>query len=297
MPNYFSLAAKILIAVLMLTGPAPGSHAYVLEGPHILDLTVRSIGSARTLLVSQRVCIFNDEEAPDIPGSESETPEYVEYEEVTGYGIPDHFRSDIETAQGAKTYFFSLGHRYLTVINETITSRNEPLLSRYKDVLLIRDRDLLENHLVQRGIDTSISSLGRFNGNVHYVIGAKYPDESLPQLWVDQKTFRPSRYIIPDTDNPGIFHHVEIVYLDWKRFGRIWHPERIEIYKGGTILQTLEPENVSVNPVFEEDMFDIDKALLLYKNNVAAESNVEDTQDELNRVRQSIEEFRKRFEQ
>ena len=95
MLNYFSLVTKILIAALMLTGSVINCHAYVLDGPHILYYAVRSLGSADTLLISQKVCIYSDEEAPDISDPELQEPEHVEYEEITGYRIPEYFRSDI----------------------------------------------------------------------------------------------------------------------------------------------------------------------------------------------------------
>lgn len=295
MLKYFSLAITILIAALMLTGPINNCHAYVIEGSHLLDLMVRNLGSAKTLLVSQKVCIFETGNETDISQSEGRESGSAEYEEIVQYGIPEHFRSDIETDQGVKIHIFSV-NRYLTIINDKVLSKNEPLLTRYKDVLLIRDRALLENHISILGIDTSISSLGRHNGKIYYVIGAKYPDESLPQLWLDQKDFKPSRFIFPDTDNPDNTDYIEIIYLDWKRFNKTWHPERIEIYQGGTILQTIELQSIDVDPVLKEDIFDIDKAELLYKKNAAQESKTEETLDDLHNVRQSIEEFRKRFE-
>jgi len=295
MLKYFSLAITILITALMLTGPVNNCHAYVIEGSHLLDLMVRNLGSAKTLLVSQKVCIFETGNEADISQLEGKEPGNAEYEEIVKYGIPEHFRSDIETDQGVKIHIFSV-NRNLTIINGKVLSKVEPLLTRYKDVLLIRDRALLENHLSILGIDTSISSLGRHNGKIYYVIGAKYPDESLPQLWLDQKDFKPSRFIFPDTDNPDNTDDIEIIYLGWKRFNKTWHPERIEIYQGETILQTIESQSIDVNPVLEEDIFDIDKAELLYKKNAVQESKTEEPQDDLHNVRQSIEEFRERFE-
>jgi hypothetical protein len=295
MPKYFSLAITILITSLMLTGPVNNCHAYVIGGSHLLDLMVRNLGSPKTLLVSQKVCIFETEDEPDISESEGEGSDSASYEEIVKFSFPEHFRSDIETDQGVKIHFFSV-NSYLTVINGNIISKNEPLLTRYKDVLLFRDRILLENHLSKVGIDTSVSSIGRHNGKIHYVIGAKYPDESLPQLWLDQKNFRPSRYILPDTDNLDNAGCIEIIYLDWKRVNKTWHPERIEIYQGETILQIIESQSIDVNPILTEDIFDINKAELLYKKKIELESKTEEPQDDLHNVRQSIEEFRERFE-
>ncbi|MBW1893136.1 MAG: hypothetical protein JRI91_05520 [Deltaproteobacteria bacterium] len=286
MLKYFSPAITALIAALMLTGPINKCHAYVISGSHILDLMVQNIGTTKNLLVSQKVCLFETGHETDV----------AEYEEIVKYSFPEHFRSDIETKHGIKIHIFS-ADRYLTIINGNITSRAESLFTLYKDILLFRNRILLENRLAVLGVDTSVSSLGRYNGRISYIVGAKYPDESFPQVWFDHKTFRPFRYILPYVNNPENADYMEIIYLGWKKFDRIWYPERIEIYQGNTILQTIEMQSIEVNPILKEDIFDIDKAELLYTKIPEETKKTQEQQDDLNNVRQSIEEFRKRFEQ
>jgi len=286
MLKYFSLAITALIAALMVTGPINKCHAYVISGSHILDLMVQNIGSTESLLVSQKVCLFETGHETDV----------AEYEEIVKYSFPERFRSDIETEQGIKIHIFS-DDRYLTIINGNITSRAESLSTLYKDILLFRNRILLENRLAVLGVDTSVSSLGRYNGRISYIVGAKYPDESVPQVWFDQKTFRPFRYVLPYVNNPDNADYMEIVYLDWKKFDKTWYPERIEIYQGNTILQTIEMQSIEVNPILKEALFDIDKAELLHTKIPEETKKIKGQQDDLNNVRQSIEEFRKRFEQ
>ena len=62
--------AVLFILISVLAIHAVPVRAYVLQGPHILDLTVKNIGQAESLFVSQKVMVFPIETDP-----ESENPQ------------------------------------------------------------------------------------------------------------------------------------------------------------------------------------------------------------------------------
>ena len=97
MHNYSQLAIAAVIHLALLFWHVNFCSGYVLEGRHILDLAIRSMGSPRTLQVTQKNVI------PQV-GNEAEA---AELNEKIQYLFPEHFRSDISTDTGDKIYLFS----------------------------------------------------------------------------------------------------------------------------------------------------------------------------------------------
>ena len=64
MPRFSKPIIPVLLALLIVMPAGETAHAYVLQGPHILELMIEKLGSARRLLVSQRL---------QFHGSESQT--------------------------------------------------------------------------------------------------------------------------------------------------------------------------------------------------------------------------------
>lgn len=278
------LRKLVLLASFAVFWTASWVHAYVLSGPHLLDLMVNGMEAPKTMLVLQRRIVH--------PELETDMP--AEIEEILRYRIPEHFRSDSTSDQAEKTHIFAVDHS-VTVVDNRIQSMTESGLEFYKDPLLFRDRLLLENRLQLLGVDTGISSLGRFNGRIAYVIGAQYPDESTPQIWLDQKTFRPFRFLVPDSFEEGFAPLLEIHYLNWQKSGRIWYPMLIEIRQEGLLIQTIRVESIEINPRFGEDLFDIESLL----ESLAPEKPLSDEKkrpDDLSDVQQSIDNFKKLYE-
>lgn len=286
MLKYLSTAITLIVSTLIMSAPANECRAYVLSGSHILELMIERLRAPAALRVDQRVCLLETGPFADP----------AEYSETVHYKFPEYFRSDIETDQGVKIHVFAVD-RSLTIINERITSRAESFVYLYKDILLFRNRELLESRLSFLGVNISVSSLGRHNGRICYIVGAKYPDESVPQVWFDQKTFRPCKYILPNTTNPDGAGYTEIRYMAWRKFNKTWYPERVEMFRDGILLQTIDVLDIDVKPELKAGFFDIDRLISLYPDIADDKADINGQQNDLNNVRQSIEEFRKRFEQ
>ena len=77
--------AVALSVILLFASLPPKAGAYVLEGPHILELTAQAMGRLTSLKINQKLLIYP--QTPDMaPSALDETVFYV---------MPQRFRSDI----------------------------------------------------------------------------------------------------------------------------------------------------------------------------------------------------------
>ena len=282
--------AQILFLILTLILPfypsltAPPSHAYVLHGYHLLDLMRREMGTARSLQVVQKLTI-----------QESVLPtDAVAVQETLSYRFPVAFRSEFASAAGEHIQIFSNG-KALTVVDGRIVSDTESELDHYKDIFLFNTRELLINRLSQLGVAVDVSSLGRFQGRIAYVLGAQYPDETVPQLWLDKETFRPVRWLLKPASAGTLSEALEVRYGDWRKVSSIWYPERIEFYQGDRLLRRMQVQRTRVNPAFSKRLFDVAYLKSIYPY-AAVPPPEQGESGAKNDVQRTIDRFRKLFE-
>lgn len=301
------------------------SDAYVLQGPHLLELMTKKLGGAKRLLIFQKLVIYNNGYNN---GSQSDT---VELNETLRYAFPEKFRSDIDSENVQIIYVVS-SDTTLTIIDGEVVSSSSALpeqanewmksermksgehdslwrsglstlpenkpekyFNRYKDILLYRSRILLQKRLLFLGVDISVSSLGRFQGKTAYILGAQYPDESVPQVWIDKNTFLPFRWVINGGDSESNKDLLEIRYLEWKRVEKTWYPMRIEFYQNNILMRETNVDHIKMNPFFSEDFFDIDHLESIHSQTASVPSD-QHKSDGLDEVRKTIEDFKKIYE-
>jgi outer membrane lipoprotein-sorting protein len=282
--------ALILFSILTLMVPfgpiltASPSHAYVLHGYHLLDLMRREMGTARSLEVVQKLTI-----------QESVLPtEATAVQETLSYRFPVAFRSEFASAAGDHIQIFSNG-RALTVVDGRIVSDTESELDHYKDIFLFNTRELLINRLSQLGVAVDVSSVGRFQGRIAYVLGAQYPDETVPQLWLDKETFRPMRWLLKPASAGNLSEALEVRYGDWRKLSSIWYPERIEFYLGDRLLRRMQVQRTRVNPEFSKRLFDVAYLKSIYPY-AAVPPPAQGESGGKNDIQRTIDRFRKLFE-
>ena len=320
MTTAYSKISVITIIGLALTVLAPsGAQSYVLQGPHIIQLVIDKLGQANSLFVSQRVIFYHLDPEPDIvdetagdrpvfgtadqmdsqPAQAGATARFaledrlIQLEESIRYVFSQAFRSDITSETIQRIYVYNAG-RTLTIIDGAGARGAESRFDLYKDLLLYRSREALSERLTTLGIDVTVSSLGKFDDRLALVVGAEFPDETAPQIWVDKETFQPQRLIIPsaDDDRSGI---LDIRYTDWQPIGKTWYPMQIEFIQDGTIVRTVEVSRYQINTNFSEDIFDIGRLMSEYRQSdqTAGHSG---NQEGLSEVQKTIEDFKKIFE-
>jgi len=309
---------KMLAVIVMCwLWPLPAG-AYILEGPHILQLVVDRLGRAGSLFVSQKLILYRlqppagteagnegqlapaeaaDGSAwiPQLPAGGAPPKSSVELEESLRYIFAQEaFRSDARSAASERIYVFAAG-RSLTIVDGYIVPNAQNRFELYKDVLLYRSRQALSERLMRLGVDVSVSSLGRFEGRIAFVVGADYPDESVPQLWVDKETLLPMRWLIqPARDDSGI-GSLEVRYLNWWKIGKTRYPAKVEFYQDGNLVRACRSVDFEENPHFPPELFDIDSLQAVYPRQAPAPAD-EQNSGQPNEVQKAIEEFQNLFE-
>lgn len=281
MHQYLRNAFVIICCIVMVLCCHAPANCYVLQGPHLLDLMIKKYGNAKKLLVSQNLIFYDNTKQMGA----------VKINETLSYVFPEEFRSDILSENTQKIHIVSKD-RTLTIIDGKIADDFQSVFDIYKDLILYRSRILLQKRLGMLGVDGSISSLGRFRGKIAYIIGAQYPDESAPQVWIDKDTFRPIRWIISKKAESGRQDTTEFRYVEWKMFANNWYPMRIEIYQNNTLLREIVVDNIDITPSFSEDFFNINKLQSTYMEAGQTKQKQRDP-EELSEIQKTIEEFKK----
>jgi hypothetical protein len=300
--DFRKISGPLLSLVLIALFPAAVS-AYVLQGPHVIQLMAEKLGQAQSLSVSQRVIFYNPANSSNPqPAMADQTatapmrPAAVQLNESLKYLFSEAFRSDISSELNQRVYVFNKGQS-ITVIDGVISEAGESRFDVYKDLLLYRSRDSLSDRLSNLGIDISVSSLGRFEGRPALVVGAEFPDESVPQLWIDKETFHPLRIMVFDTQSAYSPRNsfLEIRYSGWQQIGKINYPMQIEFVQDGLTVRAIEVDEYQINPSFSKNAFDIASLKLKYRQPLQTPDQTAENEG-LSEVQKTIEEFKKIFE-
>ena len=251
-----------------------------------MDIMTKRLGKAKSLLVTQKLMLL-DHDNPSVKTA-------VQVRETLRCIFPVTYRSDIVSDNFQKIHV-RVDDKSLTVIDEKVVEGYEDRYDRYKDLLLLRSRLLLQNQLPLVGVNVAIASIGRFQDQLAFVIGAQYPNETVPQIWVNKETFRPFRWIIADQAEKGAKDRLEVRYLEWREVDGLWYPMRIEFFRNHTLFRQILVQNVQVNPSLPQQLFDIDRLKTIYPSMAALTPGPDET-DELRDVQKTIEEFKKIYE-
>lgn len=259
------------------------SYAYILRGPHILELMTRKYGRAQSMLVSQKVLLYHDGETGP-----------TEVSEILRYSFPQTFRSDAVSENSERIHVVSEGAA-VTVIDGNIALRPETVFDIYKDILLYRSRELLQTRLSALGVDMSVVAFGRFQDKIAFVIGAENPKDSVPQVWVEKDTFLPMRWRMKTSGSDPRNMGIEIRYSDWRQIDNAWYPMQITFYEDERPVREISVETLKTNLGFPKDLFDIKrlKAMHMPAAPEAAEGSVS---GEISEIEKSIDAFEKKFE-
>jgi outer membrane lipoprotein-sorting protein len=276
MPYFLRKSLAIFFCLATLGFQHISLHAYVLPGPYLLKLMTQNLGIANRLLVTQKLILHDDN--PDMSADE--------LSETLKFKFPKTFRSDIVSENIQRIRIVS-DRIVFTVIDGKVSDEPENSYDHYKDLILFRSREILQERLSNIGVDVRVTSLGRFQGKPAYVLGAQYPDETSPQVWLDKKTFLPFRWIMARNATQNL----EVLYLNWKKLNRTWYPMRIEFFSNGNLVREIHVQDIKVNPSFQADLFDIQQLKSLYPQDAPAEPKNGD-KEELDEVQKTIDEFK-----
>ncbi|HEU4384336.1 MAG TPA: hypothetical protein VFR85_12665 [Anaeromyxobacteraceae bacterium] len=104
--------------------------------------------------------------------------------------------------------------------------------------------------LARLGVPLAEAVLGRFNGQVAYVIGAR-PAEPKPQAWVDKRAWQPVRVLFQAAGGLA-----DVRFLDWgSPTGGDWFPRAVEVHQGGALQARFVTEKAAANPRIPDTLF------------------------------------------
>ena len=271
----------IFIVMLLYLAQA---RAYVYPGPSLPAEMIRSLGEAQTLSVGNEVVSHGGP-----AGSKSEkTIETVRFKFSEG------FYSRARSVAAERILIVS-GDRSLSILNGEPEPEAETRFDKYKDPLLYKSPEKLAEILAKNGMDIEVSSLGRFEGEIVFVIGAAYPDGSVSQLWIDKKTFRPCRMILAGGDSGIEQSRLDIRYRDWRQVGLLWHPSRIEFYQGDDFVREIRAASLNLDLPLEPNLFDIG-AYLSGRTQGPDNTPFLDLDSEMEKVERIVYEFGRMYE-
>ena len=309
---YLILLYSAFLSLCFVFFPLLSANGYVLPGQHLLMLMTENLGSGAGLSVYQRTLLYDGtvlepatelaetfttvlEPATELAETFTTAPKpATELVETLTYRFSNAFRSESTSPDFVRIHVDILDE-VVTILDGRVALQNESRYDRYKDLLLFHSRLLLQERLLRRGIDTMVSSLGRFEGVPVYVLGAQYPDMTAAQVWIERKTLRPLRLLIPMTDGEGGVSILEFRYLLWQKNGKLWYPMRIECYEGEQLIRAMIVEDMAVNPVFADGVFDIDRLKTLYREESFVEEDLQ-APDVQSDIQKALEDFKKRYE-
>ncbi|MFW6052498.1 MAG: hypothetical protein ACOC8I_01180 [Desulfosalsimonas sp.] len=281
---FFRLVVKTLPALALVLVFFTNAGAYIPPAPFIIELMVKNREMPEQLQVNQEIIIY--------PGAEKE-PE--ELEQKVYFRLPDSFRSEISTDNLLRIHISNRGSS-ATVLDGELLEGQEPWHTCYKDLFLLDSRRDVIEYLAARGVDTDVSSPGRLDKNLVYVIGASFPDEGKRQLWIDKKSFYPVRWIVTPAQKAEKPPVHEIRYLDWEQRQNKLYPGKIEFYENGEKFQVMVIDNIEANPSLPGDLFDTDALRKSVSKESGGRQEQKDAGGAGDDIRQQIEKFKNIYE-
>lgn len=142
------------------------------------------------------------------------------------------------------------GKRRVTV-NEGKAGAMEPDAPSLERMLLFggNEKDELMRALDAAGVRRDVTALGRLDGRVAWIIGAKEGDTASPQLWIDKDRSFPLQLVDPRTKRT-------VRYDGWGDASNTsMVPARISWLKGADVEQELKIDTAKVNPKLGADLF------------------------------------------
>lgn len=276
---------RLLVFVAVFWGLAGGSgapaFAYVLDGRHVIELMLDHMNLPGRLRVDQTLTLFDDQ----FEGGQIAVRQQVSYQ------VPARFRSEIQT-ESLHRISVETGNKSLTLVDGRIVSRSMDTILRYKDLFCYHSRQALVDRLAYLGMNVPLSSYGRWKKEPVYVLGAKYPDTSRSQLWVNKDTFLPVRWIFPGgpgREEPG---KIEFQYEGWHHVNGGQYPRVIKLFRNERLIRKMEIHGIETGIEFPDNFFNLDYlAAGAMESGVAAEETVPE-----NEIDQQIREFREIFQ-
>ena len=108
--------------------------------------------------------------------------------------------------------------------------------------------------LRRQGIDLGRVHMDSFDGRPMIVVGALAGDTRRKQFWIDAERLYFVRLVSPAPRDSTKMQ--DIRFLNYERRGEAWLAPRVEIYTDGKLVFYEDYTDITVNPAFDEALFD-----------------------------------------
>lgn len=249
MQKFAKFRILVLIGAFSLVA-AGAAEAFVPVPPHLLQLVVGKIKRPTGLEANQVMRVFT---------AKGEGKVTFEVKERLIYSFPGKLRRETVSSFSRENRMVTVvsGSRFVKIADGTLESASRSVMDYYTDILLFRERELLEKRFAETGVDFSRSSIQRFNDRICFVVGEP-PEEDVPvsSFWVDKDSLFPVRYTVDKEDR-----FVDIRYKDWQKVSRTWYPLRIETYLDRELFSVIDVTSFTLETGFDSSLFDIDRIM------------------------------------
>lgn len=298
--NVFRLLAAAIAGFALFSMPSlpVTADAYVLPAPYLLERVSTGIQPASRFQAVKTLRI-----EPAVPDEdENHRGRRRSFDLVVSFRHPSSFRADIRGDDLEHTHVAS-GGSYITLIDNVIAGRSGQWIYDFKSIFLQQSREELTDNLRMMGVRTGISSIGRLGGGIFFVVGAQYPDNTVPQLWIDRERFLPVRLVMAGAPGEGEPPAAEIRFSRWSRQDGMRYPAEMTFFENGTEMQRITLRQLDTEPSFDAGQFDISalEAAAGSKERDASEADLpddspDDSMDISDEIREEIEAFRQIFD-
>lgn len=163
---------------------------------------------------------------------------------------PDRFRLETVSAEATSVEVWAGGSRTVRARGRV---RSEPAGPHPLTALFLGGNPRAA--LRARGVDTRHVTLGRFQGYICWVVGAKAEDPTRPQLWVDKETFLPVRLILFEGEGDAR-RAVEWWLLDYDPVNEAApFPRALELRVGGQRVLRMAVQSLDVRALPRDSLF------------------------------------------
>lgn len=177
----------IPLVVFLMAWPAPAVAAVPTADELLTDITAKRIhvGSLEVVFDFQPAGIKTDDDTAETVSSET-----------LFFRQPDRIRISLALADVRQT-FMAVGVKTFSLMGDQAGRSSWPQPFLLFRLLIDSDATSLKELLSAFSFDLTRVSLGRHRGGIVYILGARAGDFDLPQAWIDRKTLRIVRLILP----------------------------------------------------------------------------------------------------
>lgn len=235
----------VIITLCLYPLPAMG---YVPDANELLtDITAKRI-QLDSLEVVYEISGHKPQEAEDESNADENGDSAIPYE-IISFRYPNRIRINLNLPEGRET-FLAVGIRTLVLDSETLKKAVWPQPFLVYRMLIDFEATRLRELLSSLNFNLNKVSLGRYQGKIVFILGARAGDLTAPQAWFERDNLRLVRLIMPaGHDSPAY----DLKLSDYRLHDYILWPESLSVQLDKHPPQILSLKELTINPQVETD--------------------------------------------